>query len=232
MRLGRLKLRHRTLNAEQARLARDLHDGLAQKLLAIGLLSDRVRLAPRAEATGAPASTHPRLAGELLELRQIVGEAYTELNRAIWDLRVPGESQHRLETLIERTVSEVAVPSEVKVTVRTAGESLPVSGLTAHEVPLVIKEALLNAVRHAEARNIEVGVLSDEEGLQVWVRDDGRGLPAPGDPDLSKRGGYGLIGMHERARRLGGVLTIESEPGAGTEVSLVVPPAPERNEGA
>jgi signal transduction histidine kinase len=86
---------------------------------------------------------------------------------------------------------------------------------------LVVKEAVINAIRHAQARNIEVGVLSDDEVLQVWVRDDGRGFFA--EEAIQGRGGHGIIGMHERARRLGGTLTLNAEPGAGTEVSLVVP---------
>jgi signal transduction histidine kinase len=223
MRMGRLQLRHRAVNAERARLARDLHDGLAQKLRAIGLLSDRLRLG-RDEGEQAGGSER-RLTPRLLELRQIVGEAYSELNRALWDLRAPTGTQ-RLETLIERTLSDVGVPSEVSVTLQTAADSLPVSGLWAHEVPLVVKEALVNAVRHARARNIEVGVLSDEDGLQVWVRDDGQGMPA--ERQAKAEGGYGIVGMHERARRLGGTLTIASEPGAGTEVALVVPRATQR----
>jgi signal transduction histidine kinase/ligand-binding sensor domain-containing protein len=218
LRLARLKLTHRAVNVERARMARDLHDGLAQKLRAIGLLSDRMRLGAGAEAAGD--EKDKRLERQLLTLRQIVGESYAELNRAIWDMREPSGGERRLETLIERTLSALAVPAEVSVSLQTAGTSLPVGGHASHEVPLVVKEAVTNAVRHARARNIEVGVLSDEEGLQVWVRDDGRGFSPEG---AANGGGFGIIGMHERARRLGGVLTIQSTPGAGTEVSLLVP---------
>jgi signal transduction histidine kinase len=130
-------------------------------------------------------------------------------------------SRQRLETLIERVVSQVAAPPETAVRLQTSESSLPVGGLAAHEAPLIVKEALLNAVRHARATSIEIGVLSDEEGLHVWVRDDGRGLPPDGA--AGGAGGYGIIGMHERARRLGGVLTIHSTPDVGTEVSLFVP---------
>ncbi len=210
LRVGQLTLRHRAVNAERARFARELHDGLAQKLRAIGLLSDRLRLA-----------AEPRGHAEVGRLREIVREAHAELNRAIWDMRDPRDGHERLESRIERVLSDLGVPSEINLTVRTASDSRPVRGLAAHEVPLVVKEAVTNAVRHGAASNIEVGVLCDEDALQVWVRDDGCGFQTAAGP--SRDGGHGIVGMHERARRLGAQLTIRSAPGDGTEVALLVP---------
>jgi ligand-binding sensor domain-containing protein len=206
-RVVRLQLRHRAVTEERARIARDLHDGLSQKLRAISLLSERVRPVGPSEAT------------EIERMQQIVGEAHGELRRAIWDMRDGAEGRQRLETVIERTLSALPVPPHTTLKLQASGSSLPVGALAAHEAPLVVKEAVTNALRHADARNIEVGVLSDEEGLHVWVRDDGRGMPAPA-PGPAR--GYGLIGMHERARRLGGVLRIESWPQGGTQISLFV----------
>jgi signal transduction histidine kinase len=215
LRIARLKLRQRAVAEERTRIARDLHDGLSQKLRAIGLLSDQAR-ADRSEG---------RAAAPLQQLQHIVHEAHAELRRAIWDMREGGGHQ-RLETAIERVLSEIEVPAEIKLTLETSGSSLPVSGLAAHEAPLVVKEAVINAVRHARAKHIEVGVLSDEEGLHVWVRDDGRGFSWSGSADGGT--GYGIIGMHERARRLGGVLTTNSRADGGAEISLFVPRVAER----
>jgi signal transduction histidine kinase len=218
LRVGQLTLRHRAVNAERARFARELHDGLAQKLRTIGLLSDRMRL-----------GSAPRSKGEIGRLGEIVREAHAELNRAIWDIRDARDSGERLETAIERALSELGVPSEIAVSLRTSGDSLPVRGLAAHEVPLVVKEAVTNAVRHARPSQIEVGMLCDEDELQVWVRDDGVGFSTT--PCPHREGGHGIVGMHERARRLGGRLTIRSAPGEGTEVSLLVPQRGHRREG-
>jgi signal transduction histidine kinase/ligand-binding sensor domain-containing protein len=200
-RMARLRLQHRAVTEERARIARDLHDGLAQKLTAIKLL---------AEGTS-------QASPELERVRQVTGEAHAELRRAIWDMRETGTDAQRLENLLERTVSRLVVPRHITVKVETARSLLPVGGQALHEVPLIVREALTNAIRHAAPRNLEVGMVSDEEALQVWVRDDGCGLDPEAPADA------GIIGMHERARRLGGTLTIRGVPGQGTEVSLFVP---------
>jgi signal transduction histidine kinase/ligand-binding sensor domain-containing protein len=199
-RVARLRLHQRAVTAERARIARDLHDGLAQKLTTIGLLTET------------PVHTSP----ELARVREIVDEAHAELRRAIWDMREPSGGQERLEHLVERALSDLVIPPSIAVKLDTAASLLPVGGLALREVPLIVREAVINALRHARPRRIEVGVLSDEDGLQVWVTDDGSGLP-PG-----ATGGTGFIGMHERARRLGGVLTISSNPAQGTNLTLFV----------
>jgi signal transduction histidine kinase/ligand-binding sensor domain-containing protein len=210
-RVSRIGLRHRVANDERVRIARELHDGLAQKLRAIGLLSDRLRQDGAGEAD------------KLKKMRLIIGEAHAELRRAIWDMREGAETQ-RVEMLIEQLLSQLVIPTGINVNLQTAGNSLPVPSMVAQEVRLVAKEALVNALTHSLAKHIEIGVLSDEEGLHVWVRDDGRGGLQP-EHEAARNGHYGLLGMLERTRRLGGRLSTRSEPGLGTEVSLFVPRA-------
>jgi signal transduction histidine kinase/ligand-binding sensor domain-containing protein len=200
-RVARMRLQHRAVTEERARIARDLHDGLAQKLTAIALASQKPEPLPEGMA----------------RVRQIVGEAHAELRRAIWDMREGGTGERRLERLIEQVASEIILPAGTAMSLMTGESLLSVSGLVLHEVPLIVGEALTNVGRHARASNVEVGVVSDDDGLQVWVRDDGRGMPSAGAT------GAGLIGMHERARRLRGLLTVRSKPGEGTEIALFVP---------
>jgi signal transduction histidine kinase/ligand-binding sensor domain-containing protein len=211
-RLARLRLRHYAVSEERARIARDLHDGLAQKLTALGMLTDRLR--QQREEGGAA------LGPELGQIRKIARDAHAELRQAIWDSREVAE-EWRLKVLIENALADVRVPPETELTLTCGDHSQPVGGLAAHEVPLVIQEAVTNAVRHARARHIEVTVLSDDEALHAWVRDDGCGLPADERPD--RAGHYGIVGMHERARRLGGVLSVLQRREGGTEVALFVP---------
>jgi len=211
LRLHRLERQHRAITEERLRIARDLHDGLAQKFSAIGMLIDRARLDPRSQAVD-----------ELPRAREVLRETQSELGRAIWDMREGTEGQPRLEALLERVISQLLPPPETKIRLQTAEVSVPVSGLAAHEIPLVVKEAVTNAIRHARSKTIEVGVLSEEVGVHVWVRDDGRGMSGAGAGEGT---GYGIIGMHERARRLGGTLNVRSAPGEGTQVSLYVPRA-------
>jgi signal transduction histidine kinase len=88
----------------------------------------------------------------------------------------------------------------------------------------IAQEALANVARHAGASQVSVGLLTGEDGVELTVRDDGRGFE-PGRPgaDDEGTGGLGLGGMAERARLVGGELTIESRPGGGTELCLRVP---------
>jgi signal transduction histidine kinase len=210
VRLAQVRLHARAVSEERARIARDLHDGIAQKLTAIGLLTDGERGQLRSAQSG----------GALGQVREIVGEAQAELRRAIWDLREEMGSDQRLEPLIERVVGQVEASPHTTITLATAGDSLRVNGLCAHETPLLVKEALTNAVRHSGARRIEIGLLSDADALYIWVKDDGKGFGS--EQVIQERRGHGLVGMYERARRLGGTLRINSRPGRGTEVSLHV----------
>ena len=88
---------------------------------------------------------------------------------------------------------------------------------------MIAREALANAFRHARARQIEVEVSYDPAALHVRIRDDGEGI-SPAVLEAGGRAGhFGLIGMRERAKKLGAHLEVWSKPGAGTEVDLRVP---------
>jgi signal transduction histidine kinase len=87
---------------------------------------------------------------------------------------------------------------------------------------LIGREALANAFRHARADDIEAEVTYDANALHVRIRDDGQGISS-GVLDAGKPGHFGLVGMRERAKKLGAHLEVWSRPGAGTEVDLRVP---------
>jgi signal transduction histidine kinase len=88
----------------------------------------------------------------------------------------------------------------------------------------IAQEALSNVTRHAQARHVEMRVEFGEARLAISIRDDGEGFAGPSAPsDLASAGHYGLLGMQERAELIGAALQIESSPGNGTKVVLVVP---------
>jgi two-component system nitrate/nitrite sensor histidine kinase NarX len=219
LRLANQRSRKRAVHEERARLARDLHDGIAQKLTAIGLLVDRERNQPRDRQSQVT----------LGRVRDLVKDAHGDLRRALWDMRDDLGADRRLESLIERVLGQVEAPSSTVIRLITTGEPLRVDALCAHETPRIVREALTNAVRHSGATRIEVGLLSDENALHVWIKDDGRGF-AP-EEALQGGGGQGLLGMSERARRLGGTLRLCSRPGRGTEVSLYIKRVSATNSG-
>jgi signal transduction histidine kinase len=93
----------------------------------------------------------------------------------------------------------------------------------ADETARIAGEALFNAARHAQASQVRVIVEYGVGGLRVTVRDDGRGFDASAPPRSALEGHYGLVGMRERARKMGANLTLESQPGSGARIVLNVP---------
>jgi len=83
----------------------------------------------------------------------------------------------------------------------------------------IAQEALTNIARHANARHVTLGLVTTPDQVRLRVEDDGQGF----DPSLVPKGRYGLIGLSERSKLLGGVLKLESSPGAGTRVEVLVP---------
>jgi len=98
-----------------------------------------------------------------------------------------------------------------------------ISGLNDHLVFSLIRELITNVSKHADAANVWIGAERGQEGVALSVRDDGRGISAPVLEAGGIPGHFGLVGMRERAKKLGGHLEIWSKPEAGTEIDLRVP---------
>jgi signal transduction histidine kinase len=92
---------------------------------------------------------------------------------------------------------------------------------TRDEIYRIAREALRNAFGHAEAHHIETEITYDQRAMRLHIRDDGKGIPSE-FLEEGRRGHYGLCGMRERARQVGGKLEIWSRPGAGTEIELSI----------
>jgi two-component system sensor histidine kinase UhpB len=205
-RSGRLVLRAQ--EEERRRLARDLHDEVNQALTAILL---------RLEALSH--SAPPELEDELGELKRLVNQAMNELLQLARQLRPTALDDHGLLPAMASQVRRFAAQTGIKADLSASGESSALQPDEEIAIYRIAQEALANIARHADARSVEVALRSENGGgVQLTVRDDGRGFE-PGRPT----GGLGLGGMAERARLVGGELTIESQPGAGTQLCLRVP---------
>jgi signal transduction histidine kinase len=196
---------------ERARWARELHDTVLQ-----GMGSRRLLLSSVLK------SGDPELLRSAVEegLRDVVRDI-DELRGLISELRPATLDQlglaAALEDLGERVGhgAEVELETELKVDAGRLDPELEIA------VYRLVQEALNNVAKHAAATRVELWVRSDAERLEVRVTDDGRGF----DP-TEAHGGFGLIGMRERAELVGGELQIESRPGTGTKVIASVPLAP------
>ena len=208
--------------AERSRIARDLHDEALQDL------TDALVEAQLARATS---PEDPKLPQRLEMLVAALDRVGPQLRGAIYDLRLEAEQERPFSELLEALVRlQNSMNSEAEVRLDLVGDGAVISrplGEVGREILRVLREALTNARRHSGARNVRVAVRisEDEDKLLAEVEDDGRGFDPAGEdhPAAAAVGGVGTRGMAERARLYGGDLKIESEPGRGTKVSLVVP---------
>ena len=202
---GRLVLRAQ--EEERRRVARELHDEVNQALTAILL---------RLEAVSQ--SAPPGLAGELGEVKALAARAMEELLGLARQLRPAALDDHGLVAAIQGQVRRFAEQTGMAATLATSGDPDGLSGDGELVVYRVVQEALANAARHSRASRVDVELRREAGGVEVRVRDDGRGF----DPAAAS-GGLGLDGMAERARLVGGRLAVDSTAGAGTQVTLRVP---------
>jgi two-component system sensor histidine kinase UhpB len=205
-RSGRLVLRAQ--EEERRRLARDLHDEVNQALTAILL---------RLEALSQAAP--PELSQELSELKRLVNQAMSELLQLARQLRPTALDDHGLLPAMASQVRRFESQTGIKAELNASGSDAKLQPDEEIAVFRIAQEALANVARHADAREVSVGLRTDDAGVELTVRDDGRGF----EPSQPEGNGLGLGGMAERARLVGGELTIESRPGEGTELCLRVP---------
>jgi len=136
------------------------------------------------------------------------------------DLR--GAEVRRLDLVLRELMAEQPFETGVKVELVAEGVPRPVQPLVQEEIVRIAGEALFNAARHAKASQVLVKVSYGVRQLQVTIRDDGVGIGANRMAWASREGHYGLIGMHERAGKMGAQLAIESASGKGTTIALSV----------
>lgn len=206
------RLEFDTILRERTRLAADLHDTLEQTLTGLSLQIQAADLF-RTEAPDRSAS-HLRLAQQFLD------RSREDVHRTVWDLRARGLDGQSLLAALDERARQMVDGSNIRIESHGSASALPdfISG----NLLLLAQEAITNAIKHAQPDTITIDILTDPNGVTIKISDNGRGF-TPEDAPGHKDGHFGLQGMRERIKRLGGHMTITSAPGAGTVVEAFVP---------
>ena len=198
------RMRELDVIADRDRIARDLHDHVIQRLFAVGL---------SLQGTIARTSSDPvrqRLSDTVDELQNVIGDIRT----AVFDLHGGSSGTTRLRQRLTEAVAGFA-HADVRTSVQFVGPLSVVDATLADHVEAVVREAVSNAVRHAEAATVTVSVRVEDD-LTVEVTDDGCGMPS----DVTASG---LANLRSRALDSGGELVITAAPGGGTSLRWTVP---------
>ncbi len=207
------ELQNAALRSERDRIGMELHDGVIQSIYAVGMkieiLQNRLQAGP--------------------EHREQFGLVMQDLNHIIEDVRsyirnllTAHDEKTTLKTYIENLIVHFRDFSGVRVVFSIADDVPMLSDFQRHNLLQILRECLANVAHHADASTVEIEVLHEHREVVMRIRDDGRGFDASAT-EQSPAGHYGLQNIVQRARRLGGMLDIDSQSGQGTTVTLHMP---------
>jgi signal transduction histidine kinase/ligand-binding sensor domain-containing protein len=214
LRVRQMRARFAAVLQERNRIARELHDNLAQEILGVSVQLEIVTrfLNSSPEA----ARTH------LDRARALVRSSMAEARRYVWDLRSQSLDDRDLPAALAEMTRRLTAESGVHTQFEVGGTLRPLPKQVENNLLRIGQEAVNNAVRHARAENVSVRLVFDATSVRLNIKDDGRGF----DPEVQGNGAgghFGLVGMRERAREMGGEVRVASGPGEGCEVEVNVP---------
>jgi signal transduction histidine kinase len=215
-RISRTELALMAAQAERSRLARELHDGTIQSLLAIKLRLDALRLS---------GSLGPSMLEELREYEALLAREIVNLRMLTFELAPSDERPEALTTELRDLVDRFEHASGLTARFVAGGNVDHPSAYAHHEVVRIVQESLLNVHRHSGARQVLVRLAAKADHWELSVEDDGRGFDFEGRVTQEEldRLGKGPRIIKQRVRLLGGSLTIESNPGTGAKLIVTLP---------
>jgi len=210
LRVLQMEAQFRAVLGERNRIAREIHDTLAQGFVGISL---QLETAKRLLSGANRAATE-----QIEQALALAGSSLQEARRSIWDLRATGQETADVPARLAAAVQEARKKSNAEITIEVHGgyRAMPVA--MTREMVRIAQEALANAVRHSGAKTIAVELRYEAASVQLCVRDDGRGFTPQQSSQARTGGHFGLTGMEERARLIGARLEVRSEP-TGTVVT-------------
>jgi ligand-binding sensor domain-containing protein/two-component sensor histidine kinase len=213
-RLRQVELRFDAVLSERGRIAREIHDTLAQDIVGISV---QLELVSRLMTLSLDSART-----QLQQTQLLVRKSLAQARSSIWDLRSSGANSEDLPMRLRTTAKELTRDSGIALQVEIGGTYRAFHRTVEDELLRIAQEAITNAVRHASPHTITVSLDYHATGARLEVRDDGRGFVVTGTKS-GPAGHYGIRGMHERAERARGKLEIQSTPGSGTTVIAEAP---------
>lgn len=209
--IHRLREQFNLILTERSRIARELHDTLIQGLS--GITMEMQALAGRLRS--------PEERATLEDIVRDAGTCLRETRRSVAGLRSEQGPDSGLAAAIAQAAKHITEAKAVKLKLKLDKSSAALSPEVQYNLLRIVSEAMNNCVKHSGAKTIEVTMQTEADGLHLAVKDDGAGFSR--ENGNVRPGHYGLIGMKERAAQIGAQLTLASEQGRGTTVSVLLP---------
>jgi PAS domain S-box-containing protein len=210
----RKRAEHASILEERNRMAREIHDTLAQSFTGILL-----QVGAATQVLGDDRQTTQ----EHLEMLEMIDElariGLSEARRSVSALRPQLLEEGNLHSALHRLVAQMRSAADTSVIYEIKGTAYSLPGEVENNLLRIGQEALTNAIKYADAGEIRVELVYNETQCILQIKDNGRGF---GVGSIPFSGGFGLLGMSERAERIGAQLTIESQPGQGTEIIATI----------
>jgi two-component sensor histidine kinase len=214
IRLRQIRSRFALVLEERARLAREIHDTLAQGFVGISSQLDAVAMSMN--DTQSPARSYLELA------RRMARHSLTEARRSVMDLRASALEGQDLAQAIESGTKQLIAGTGVDISVEVSGPVKELPQEMEQHLLRISQEAVTNVLKHARATRVWVKLHLEARRLFLRISDDGCGFDQQ-DVFASRGGHFGVLGMRERTERLGGEFKLASHPGEGTQVEVMVP---------
>ena len=202
---------------ERERMARDLHDTLEQQLTGVAMQLESLAKSPHSQAPG--------FINRLTLASRMLHHSREEARRSVWDLRNRVLENHGFAAALESLAATAAMDGGPNVVTRITGSRAHLPTSITYQLLRIAQESLANALKHARADNILITLDMDARQYRLVISDDGTGF----DVNLKHPSGaphFGLIGMRERASKIGATLDIASQPGHGTTITVTLPIPP------
>jgi ligand-binding sensor domain-containing protein/signal transduction histidine kinase len=218
---GQMNMRFEARLEERTRIARDLHDTLLQSFNALLLRLQTVSNVLPAR----PDEARRRIDSAIEQASQAIVEGRDAVHELRSNASTTTDLDRAVSDFARELLSGLAVESPPEVRAHLEGAPKPLNPIVRDEVYRIATEAIRNAIRHANASRIEVVIRYDEHQFRLRIGDNGTGID-PAIPDREhKAGHWGLRGMRERAKLVGGTLEVWSQVNGGTEIELNIPAA-------